>query len=107
MALDRILMFFYKTSKKRNTGRYYRVKPDGSDLMPVYEQSNFESLGSMILFDNKVLILGNTYYVDEEGKVKYTNKDKAGNVQDCLWEATIQEDGTWSPLTRVPYVFEE
>ncbi len=88
-------------------GKIYRVKPDGSDLMLVCDQPNFLTEGSMIIWENKALVLGNIYVTKDDGTVGLGNKDKYGNLEFCLFEATIQEDGTWSPLTRVPYVFEE
>ena len=68
----------------------------------------FYELPSRIVFtDDNGVGIQNYYYSKADGTVGLGNKDKYGNLEFCLFEATIQEDGTWSPLTRVPYVFEE
>ena len=78
--------------KKRNDGKLYRINLDGTNLVCVYDNPDYELNRGMVIFDDKVLMAGQ-YLKFENGEKKVWG----GPIQ----VATINPDGTIGEFVEV------
>ena len=78
--------------QKRNDGKLYRINLDGTNLVCVYDNPDYELARDMIIFDDKVLMSGQ-YLKLENGEKKVWG----GPIQ----VATIHPDGTFGEFVEV------
>ena len=78
--------------KKRNDGKLYRINLDGTNLVCVYDNPDYELNRGMVIFDDKVLMAGQ-YLKFENGEKKVWG----GAIQ----VATINPDGTIGEFVEV------
>ena len=78
--------------QKRNNGKLYRINLDGTNLMCVYDNPDYELSSDMIIYGDRVVMRGQ-YLCVEAGKKKIWG----GAIQ----VATINPDGTIGEFVEV------
>ena len=77
---------------KRNDGKLYRMNPDGTDIVCVYDNPDYELNENMVIYGDKIVMQGR--YIDIENGEK---KVWGGPIQ----VATIHPDGTFGEFVEV------